>query len=177
MSIIINGTFLDSSAAKRAISDLSSAGFAPEQVSSFVVTLPGDTAETHASPPSEIITEAAAQEGAEGALSGAAVGGALGVAVALATMPILGPMVAVAAVGVGAYTGSLYGALGSMDAADDLAANASTLAKQEAQHRQSGTLVAVIADNSELQDSAKRILNLHGGIDIERRDGVLSNSK
>ena len=177
MSTIINGNFQDSLAAKRAVAELLSAGFIAEQTSSFLVNLPGHQSDGQAAPASEIATEAAAQEGADGALTGAAVGSAIGVAVALATMPILGPVVAVAAVGVGAYGGSLYGALGSMDAANDIAAEAATLAKQEARHRQSGTLVAVIANNSVLQDTAKQILHANGAADIERREGVLRDSK
>lgn len=175
MSIIVNGNFQDPTAAKSALADLSDAGFVPEYTASFVVAPPEHVGKVGASPASEIVTEAAAQEGADGALTGAAVGGALGVAVALATMPILGPLVAVAAVGVGAYGGSLYGALGSMDAADDIAAEAAKLAKQEARYRQSGTLVAVVADNGVLQDKATQILRSHGAREIERREGMLSN--
>ena len=178
MSTIINGNFQDLNAAKRAVSDLLATGFTPEQTSCFSVDIPGHDTDTQTSEGTVVALDAvaaAAPEAADGALSGAAGGGAIGVAVALATLPVLGPMVAVAALGVGAYGGSLYGALGSMEAADIKSAEASVMAMQKARHRQSGTLVAVIADDEVKQDTAKRILHSHGGHDLELREGTLSN--
>jgi hypothetical protein len=46
MSTIINGNFQDANAAKRALSDLSIAGVAPEQSATFSVSLPKPTADT-----------------------------------------------------------------------------------------------------------------------------------
>ena len=96
-------------------------------------------------------------------------------AVALATLPVLGPMVAAAALGIGAYGGSLYGVLGNLEAADSKATEESVMAMQNAQHRQSGTLVAVVADDEVQQNTAKRILHSHGAHDIELREGELSD--
>ncbi len=178
MNTIINGNFQDLNAAKRAVTDLLSTGFTAAQTSCFSVDIPGHDTDTHTSEGTVVALDAAATaapEAADGALSGAAVGGAIGVAVALATLPVLGPMVAAAALGVGAYGGSLYGALGSMEAADSKAAEASVMAMQKARHRQSGILVAVIADDEVKQDTAKRILHSHGGHDLELREGTLSN--
>jgi len=178
MSTIINGNFQDLNAAKRALSDLLSTGFADAQTSCFSVTIPGHDADTHTSEGAVAaldVVAAAAPEAADGALSGAAVGGAIGIAVAIATLPVLGPLAAVAALGVGAYGGSLYGVLGSMEAADSKVTEDSIMAMQNAQHRQSGTLVAAVADDEVQQDTAKRILHSHGAHDIELREGTLSS--
>ena len=178
MSTIINGNFQDLNAAKRAVKDLLNTGFSAEQTSCFSVDIPGRDADTHTSEGTVVALDAvatAAPEAADGAISGAAVGGAIGVAVALATLPVLGPVVAAAALGVGAYGGSLYGALGSLEAADSKATEDSVMAMQKARHRQSGTLVAVVADDEVQQDTAKRILHSHGGHDLELREGTLSD--
>lgn len=178
MSTIINGNFQDLNAAKRAVSDLLATGFTPEQTSCFSIEIPGHDTDIGTSEGTVVALDAvaaAAPEAADGALSGAAVGGAIGVAVALATLPVLGPLVAAAALGVGAYGGSLYGVLSSTEAADSKSAEESVIAMQKARHRQSGTLVAAIANDEVQQDTAKRILHSHGGHDIELREGTLSD--
>ena len=177
MSIIINGNFQDLNAAKRALSDLLNTGFTEAQTSCFSVTLPGRDADTHTSEGTVAALDdaaAAAPEAADGALSGAAVGGAIGVAVAIAALPVLGPIVAAAALGVGAYGGSLYGVLGSLDGAEGKATESSNVAIQNAPYRQSGIVVAAVADDEVQQDTAKRILHSHGAHDIELREGTLS---
>jgi hypothetical protein len=180
MSTIVNGNFQDLNAAKRAVTDLLNTGFTPDRTSCFSVNIPGRHADTHTSEASVVAADAIAKEAPEaagGAISGAAVGGAIGAAVALATLPVLGPMVAAAALGVGAYSGSLYGALGSMSSAANTAPDASNMPVQNAQHRQSGTLVAVVAGDEVQQDTAKRILHSHGAHNIELRDGTLQNGQ
>jgi len=178
MSTIINGNFQDLNAAKRALSDLLDTGFTHAQATCFSVNIPGHNTDTQTSEGTVAALDMAATtapHAADGALSGAAVGGAVGVAVALATLPILGPMVAAAALGVGAYGGSLYGVLGSMEEADSKATEDSIIAMQNARHRQSGTLVAVVANDEVQQDTAKRILHSHGAHDIELREGDMSD--
>ncbi len=180
MSNIINGNFQDLNAAKRAIADLLNTGFSADRTSCFSVEIPGHNAVTYSSEATVKAENGQANEvpeATEGALSGAAVGGAIGVAVALATLPVLGPIVTATAVGVGAYGGSLYGALGGMAAARSEETEASIMAMQSAKHRQSGTLVAVVANDAVLQDTAERILHAHGAHDIERRDGTLQNGQ
>lgn len=178
MSTIINGNFQDLNAAKRAVTDLLNTGFTPGQTSCFLVNIPGHEKDTHTSEGTVValdVAATAAPEAMDGALSGAAVGGAIGVGIALATLPVLGPLVAVAALGIGAYGGSLYGVLGNMEAADSKSVEDSVMAMQNARHRQSGTLVAVIADDEVKQDTAKRILHSHGGHDLELREGTLKS--
>jgi hypothetical protein len=182
MSYIINGTFQDLDAAKRAAMDLLSTGFTADRTSCFSVNIIGRRADatTQSSEASVLAADALAKEApeaAEGALSGAAVGGAIGVAVALVALPVVGPIVAATALGVGAYGGSLYGALGSMAPAESKETAQSTAAAQSPKFRQPGTLVAVVAHNEVQQDTAKRILHSHGAIDIELCNGTLQNGQ
>ena len=172
MTTIITGNFQQQDEAKRAVSDLAGAGFATDQTTTFFVNPPGQHDLT---PVGGDEDESPGTEGAAGgSASGAAVGGAIGVAVGLATLPMLGPGAAVAAAGVGAYAGSLYGALGATDDRN----NPETQAAREefrrgSPPRKSGMLVAVTAPASARQDAAILILRAHGATDIERREGTI----
>ena len=110
MTTIITGNFQQQDEAQQAMSELTGAGFTADQTTTFFVNSPGQHdlypigGDEDESPGTE--------DAAFGSASGAA---AIGVAVGLATLPVLGPGAAVAAAGVGAYAGSLYGALGNTD--------------------------------------------------------------
>jgi len=180
MNSIVNGNFQDLSAAKQAVSALTASGFGNDQISFFKVELPGHHLDRPASEGVALepdATETKLPEAGVGAMSGAAVGGAIGAVIALATLPVLGPMVAVAAVSVGAYGGSLYGVLDSMDSAETDATQRSIMSSQEARQRQSGTLVAVIAADEALQERAKNILIAEGAGDVELTEGQIFNSE
>jgi len=174
MNAIVNGNFKDLSAAKLAVSALVDGGFISNEISFFKVELPGHHLDRPAGEGVALepdATETKLPEAGVGAMSGAAVGGAIGAVIALATLPVLGPMVAAAAVSVGAYGGSLYGVLDSMDSAETDATERAIMSSQEARHRQSGTLVAVIAADEALQEKAKQILIAEGAGDIELTNG------
>lgn len=186
MSKVINGNFQDLDAAKRAVEDLLSMGFSADRTTCFSLTLIAErTKKTGHTPANDVLSDAdhAVQTGlekeapaaAEGALLGAAVGGAIGVAFALGAPPLA----AATALGIGAYGGSLYGALSGMEAADAKATEAAeaTAMKQTSHARQSGTLVAAVANGEVQLDSAKRILQSHGATDIELREGILQNGQ
>ena len=172
MTIIITGNFEQQDKAQRALSDLAGAGFAVDQTATFFVNPAGQHdlfpigGDEDESPGTE--------DAAGGSASGAAIGGAVGVAVGLATLPVLGPGAAVAAAGVGAYAGSLYGALGNTD---DKKNPETQVAREELRRsrppRKSGMLVAVSAPASVQQDAAIRILRAHGATDIERPEGTI----
>lgn len=173
MKTIITGNFQQQGEAQQALSDLAGAGFAADQTTKFFVNPPGQHdlfpigGDEDESPGTE--------DAAGGSASGAAVGGAIGVAVGLATLPVLGPGAAVAGVGVGAYAGSLYGALGNTDGKN----NPETQAAREDLRRsepprKSGMLVAISAPASAQQDAAIRILRAHGATDIERTEGTFT---
>jgi hypothetical protein len=172
MTTIITGNFQQQDEAQRALSDLTGAGFAADHTTTFFVNPPGQHdlfpigGDEDESPGTE--------HAAAGSVSGAAVGGAIGVAVGLATLPVLGLGAAVAGAGVGAYAGSLYGALGHTDDEN----NPETQAARERLRRsrpprKSGMLVAVSAPASAQQDTAIRILRAHGATDIERPEGTI----
>ena len=180
MNPIVNGNFSDLSAAKQAVAALTNSGFSGDQISFFKVEIPGHHLDRPADEGVELApdsNETKAPEAGVSALSGAAVGGAIGAVIALATLPVLGPMVAAAAVSVGAYGGSLYGVLDSMDAGETKATEEAIMSSQEARHRQSGTLVAVIAADTDLQEKAKQILIAEGAGDIELTEGHLHNGE
>lgn len=172
MTTIITGNFQQQDEARQALSDLAGAGFAADQTTTFFVNPPGQHdlyavgGDQDESPGTE--------DAAGGSASGAAIGGAVGVAVGLATLPALGPGAIVAAAGAGAYTGSLYGALGSTD---DKKNPETQAARKELRHskppRKSGMLVAVSAPASAQQDTAIRILRAHHATDIERTEGTI----
>ncbi len=109
-----------------------------------------------------------------GSTAQAAVGGAIGAVVGLATLPVLGPGAAVAAAGVGAYGGSLYGALHNTNGAIN---NGATPAQQAAgpkgEHRHAGIVVAVAAPTPAQQATAARILRKHAAVDVEASDGTI----
>jgi phage tail tape-measure protein len=180
MSQIINGNFQDLSAAKLAVAALTHSGLLRNQISLFKVELPGHHLDRPADAAVELepdSTETKVPEAGVGAISGAAVGGAIGAAIALATLPVLGPMVAAAAVSVGAYGGSLYGVLNSMEADESKATEDAIMSSQEARHRQSGILVALVANDEASQQNAQRILVENGAGDIELTQGTLLNGE
>lgn len=119
-----------------------------------------------------------------GAVSGGVMGGAIGVVVGIASLPLIGPGAApllapgaaLAATAIGAYVGSLYGALeGLQDHNDDpKPALAPDARERRRLARKPGMLVAVLANESAEQDIAIRILRHHGATDIERLEGVIS---
>lgn len=169
MTTIIAGNFQQQDEAQRAIFDLADAGFPLDQTATFFVNPPGQ----HDLYP--IGGDENASLGMEntvsGSITGAAVGGVVSIAAGLATLPILGPGAVIAAAGVGAYTGSLYGALAGTG--DEKSAEAQAL-ERSAVPRKSGILVAVSAPESAQQDAAIRILRAHGAADIERPEGTIS---
>jgi len=164
MTTIITGNFQQQDEAQRALSDLAGAGFAADQTTTFFVNPPGQ----HDLYP--IGGDEDESPGTENAASGSASGAAVG----LATLPVLGPGAAVAAAGVGAYAGSLYGALGNTDDKKNPKAPA---AREELRRseppRKPGMLVAASAPASAQQDAAIRILRARGATDIERTEGTI----
>ena len=172
MSTIVTGNFQQQDAAERALAALASAGFARDQTTTFFVNPPGQHdlfpigGDEDESPGTE--------EAGGGSAAGAAFGGVVGAVVGLAALPLLGPGGTVAAAGVGAYAGSLYGALGHTD---DMSNPATPAAHDELRRRgatrKSGVLVAVSAMASAQQDTAIGILRAHGATDSECTEGSI----
>jgi hypothetical protein len=172
MTTIITGNFQQQDEARQALSELMGAGFAASQTTTFFVNPPGqhDRYPLGGDEDESVGTEHAAG----GSASGAAVGGAIGAAVGIAALPVLGPGAPVAAAGVGAYAGSLYGALRNTDDKNNPETQAARDDLQRGElPRKSGMLVAVAAPASVQQDTAIRILRAHGATDIERPEGTI----
>ncbi|HMM76298.1 MAG TPA: hypothetical protein PJ986_11360 [Gammaproteobacteria bacterium] len=124
----ITGAFNRSADAELAIEALHDAGFALDNgpPSASAATDGGTAALPTPDPAFDVSAEPAASAGAEHAphtaVKGIAVGGTLGFIVGLGALPVLGPAAPFAGAGVGAYGGSLLGALKGMKGADESAA-------------------------------------------------------
>ena len=168
MSTIITGHFELQSAAEGAVAALGAAGFNKHHLTSFFVSPAGQHDLTPVGGDAdESVGMAAASSGA---VSGAAIGGAIGTAVGLAAMEPFGPSAAFVAGGVGAYVGSLLGAVGNMH---DKPATAADAARASGLRRRSGMQVAAMAPGEAEQASAVSILRSHGATDIESPEGSI----
>lgn len=174
MSTIIAGRFQQQEQAAQVLAALTNSGFSAEEVTTFYVNPPGQH-DLHLGGGDEKASPGARESG-KGAAKGASVGGAVGLAAGLAAMPIVGPAGLVAAAGVGAYTGSLGGAMESTDKqeVDENRTHPVSDKPMETTERKPGVLVAVRADESGSQTNAIEVLQSHGAADIECASGTLS---
>jgi hypothetical protein len=166
MTTIITGRFQLQSAADEALAALGLAGFDRMEVATFYVSPAGQQDQTASGSDDDAAVDRKGDY--NGALSGAAIGGALGTAMGLAVLERLGPGAAVAAGGVGAYVGSLLGAVGNMH---DAIGTPAAIAMTAHLRRHSGMQVAAMAPGAAQQASAVSILRSYGATDIEKPDG------
>lgn len=120
----ITGAFSRRSDAELAIQALHEAGFALDSGPPSDAHVDEETAALPTPDPSfDVSPEPAASAGAEEApqtaATGVAIGGALGFVVGLGALPVLGPVAPFAGAGVGAYGGSLLGALKGLKSAEE----------------------------------------------------------
>jgi len=174
MSIIIAGRFQQQEQAAQVISALMTSGFSTDEMTTFYVNPPGQHA-LHAGGGDEGASPGARDAG-KGAAAGASIGGAVGLAAGIAALPVVGPAGLVAAASVGAYTGSLGGAMKSTNqqTVDDERTEKLTDEPVETTDRKAGVLVAVRADEPAAQHEAIGVLQSHGATDIECASGNLS---
>jgi len=167
MSLIVAGTYDNSSKAEHAVNEMMASGIERSLVCCFAVNPPGQ----HAGFP--IGGDHHASEGAKSAggsaAAGAGIGGAVGLGVGLAVAPLTGPAGPVAGAAVGAYVGSLAGALKGMEDGGER--------PQAREHapRRGGVLVAVCASQSAIEELALKVLRRTGAQDIEHALGVWRN--
>jgi len=176
MSAIIAGRFDQQARAAEAIVVLEATGFGSEQIATFFVNPPGqhDLHGTNRDPDAS----AGAHHAGAGAAAGAATGSGVGAAVGLATVPVLGPAGPLVSAAIGAYVGSLAGALkqtGDSERAAGESANSERL-RDEAPPRKSGVLVAVSTASPAAEASAVSVLRARGAADIERAQGSITQS-
>jgi hypothetical protein len=112
MAEMLVGQFDDFDSAHAAVAELRSLGIVPGDMEIFALNAPGQH-DQHALGGDEDV-DRGAHGGGGGALSGAALGGVAGLALGAAAIPVVGPLAAAAGLAVGAYTGSLAGAVNEM---------------------------------------------------------------
>ena len=167
MSSIIAGRFQTFGQAEGAVQALIDANINSDDLSVFYVNPPGQ----HDATPiggDHINADPGAGEITNDAVSGAAAGGAIGLAVGLAmAAPVVGAAVAVAAVGVGAYTGSFAWGLSGAGASDH----------PTPASRRAGVLLAVRSDDDKATQRASVVLSAQGAEDLEMADGTWHEGK
>jgi uncharacterized protein YcfJ len=178
MTTLISGTFQTPEQARHALSDLRDAGFADADTASFAV----DAARAPTAAATDYAGEAgqgqpAAEDPAvSGAVSGAVIGSVVGTTVGLVTLPLLGPASPLAAAGIGAYVGSLYGALGQLGEGSADAAPTMPEAARTGSGADAGAIqVEVEVPDAVEQDTAIRILRAHGATGVDRTQGRLQS--
>jgi hypothetical protein len=155
------GVFADRERAARAVAELESSGFTPQQVG-FIVPREEQFEGNTGVGDSDTAVEA---ETSRGAATGAVVGGLIGAAAAL-LIPGLGPVAAggilaaaLTGAGVGAVTGGLVGAL------TNLGLSEAEASQYEREFRAGRALVTVRADGR--QAAARDILRRHGATGLD----------
>ena len=165
MSRIVAGRFDQMSAADAVLKALPDAGFQRSEFEFFFVTPPGQ----HATYPvgGDVHSDEGARHAGSGAMRGVLVGGAIGLAAGIAGFMVFDQLIVIlAGVGIGAYVGSLLGALSKTRAGRPGRATV-----EHPVERASGHMVAVLADRPGAEQRAAEILQRHGAKDIERTEG------
>jgi hypothetical protein len=170
MALIVAARFTTFDQAQGAARALFAQGFAEDDVHIFYVNMAGAHAtypiggDRKADPDAGGAQYGALLGGAGLALIGAVVGGLIGGAMQLTPLAVL----AVAAVG--AYLGSLAGALWVTGRRQPNGANAVSPHPEHPEVRHAGVLLALHTDSSREPDACK-ILRNAGGVDVERAQG------
>lgn len=121
-----------------------------------------------------------ARDADKGALAGGGMGAAAGLAAGAAAAAVAGPAGVAAAVGVGAYTGSLAGAVNSTNEESEVdEAEEDGEDTRKVTERHAGIHVAVRTDGPGAPDDAQataiRTLQGHAAMDIELAEGLLED--
>lgn len=168
MATIIAGELTTMEESERAAARLRDAGFDESAVSIFMLNAPGQ----HALHPvgGDEDADRGAEQAGTGAVSGAVVGAAVGLgagAVAMAAAD-LGPAMAATATAVGAYTGSLIGAMNKTGDEPEVPAT---------EVRHAGAMVAVNVEDEAGALRAADILREEGARQIERAEGTWQDGR
>ena len=167
MAKLIVGRFDNIDDVKRVLEALPRAGFARDEFGTFYVTPPGQ----HQLYPigGDAHSDQGAREAGTGAAAGAAMGGATGLALgalAAAALPFIPIAGVLAAAGIGAYTGSLMGALSQTRKADEVEAT-----PEHPVERPGGPRVAVRVDRAGTEPVAIEVLERFGAQDVSHAEG------
>lgn len=172
MAKLVTGRFDDVHDVERALAALAAAGYRREHYGAFYVTPPGQ----HDMLPigGDAVHDAGTAGSGAGAAAGAAVGGTAGIAlvtVAAAALPVAGIAALFAAAGLGAYVGSLIGAMsqaGHVDAEDGTI--------EQPVEQPGGVRIAVNVDEGD-PERAIRALQSAGAKDIVHAEGIWRNGE
>ena len=168
MSRIVAGRFEQVVDANAALDELKRDGFADAEVELFYVAPPGQ----HGRHPlgGDAHSDAGARFGGWGAALGAVIGGGAGLAVGTMLSMQYGIVAVLLLVGLGAYVGSLIGAMQRMRAGRRENADAEHPAETPA-----GTMVAVNVDRPQTLDRAVGALRRHGAREVGAAQGEWVN--
>lgn len=169
MSTIISASFRQAEDTRQAVDDLERHGIAGDKTHVFHMDGQNPPRLGEAEHTQAVRIEAL--DG--GALEGLAKGGMLGVAVGLVAAPLIGPAAILAGAGIGAYGGSLLGAMHRMS--DDLADPEKETGSDLDQAFMSGDRLAVRVDSEEEQRLVIDILREHHADAIARGQGEVGD--
>jgi len=175
MAIVVCASFDQQAAANQAAGALSGAGFSEDRIGTFYLAAPGQHDRSSlplggSQPSAEVIP-------AERTAAGAGAGALVGLAAAAIAVPLVGPLAIAAGASVGAYAGSLYGALGALpdDTRDRQQAPATEVGPQsQARAKEglhSGMRVVVMVDDPALAQRATTLLMAQHAIDVWTIEG------
>ena len=91
-------------------------------------------------------------------------------------MPVLGPAGPLLGAAVGAYTGSLVGALNKMNKSEDSSGNTEAISPSESRTRKAGVLLAVAVTTPEQRANAIQILGV-SALELEEAEGLMNNGQ
>ena len=165
MSRIVAGRFKEPAGAEAVLRALPDQGFQRSEFEMFFVTPPGQ----HATFPigGDVFSDEGAKKGGSGAVIGALIGAAIGLGAGVIAYLLLDQyLVILALIAVGAYVGSLIGAMSRM--------RPGSLRRATVEHpveRPSGLMVAIKVDRQGAEPRAIETLQRYGARDIERTEG------
>jgi len=165
MAKIVAGRFHELGAAQAALSALPGEGFERAEFQLFFVTPPGQ----HATFPigGDAYSDEGAKEAGGGALRGVLIGGAIGLVAGMAAYIVFNQLITIlAGIGLGAYVGSLIGALFKTRSG-----NPSRATIEHPVERASGPMLAIRVDKPGSESRAVATLQRHGAHEIERTEG------
>lgn len=180
MSRTVIGLFDNLAQAQNVVADLMNAGFERDAISLIARDETGEIAADRTGP--DVMEDAALEGAVTGATTGSLLGGALGLLVGMGALviPGIGPVIAAGSLatalsttalgaGVGAAAGGLAGGL------TNAGVHPTDVAYYTEGIRQGGVLVAVTADDSEVEE-AQVILHTHGSKQVDREIAAASQA-
>ena len=168
MAKLVTGRFEDADEVQRVLAALADAGFDKREYGTFYVGPAGQ----HDIYPigGDAYRDAATEESAGGAAAGVAMGGAAGIAVgavAAVALPVAGLAAVLAAGGVGAYVGSLMGAM-----SQTRHAHRSESTPEHPVEQQGSVRIAINVERPGTEARATEVLRQTGARDIAHAEGV-----